>query len=166
MWDEAAEMKNIISVLALCVVLVGCAPIGQLYTPSMIQPPKSGAQLVVYYPNSINGIRGMSLFVNDKECSLLANGFMVANVHPGNIIVKMGDDSTTVSIKSRTTKFIKISMNTGKQHAQAAAGLVGLFVYNAATHGTKNEADYFFESIDSDTAKKELDGMQQSVGCP
>jgi hypothetical protein len=160
--------KKIAALVAACLLVSGCAAVGPAYTEDMVKPPGKGmSRLVLYFPNQVNGFRAMTLKINDEDCALYANGFMVKNIKPGEVTIGLGDDSDVIPAESGKTEFIRIYQNPTKKMATEAFGLVGLIAYNVVKHGTPENADIYFDLIDEDSAKEEIEsnGMHKSSGC-
>lgn len=157
-------MKKIISILALTVALSGCAVAGQPYKASSLKPPSKGqSQVVVYWPEWMNGFP-VDVNIGDKKCSVLPNSYVVVNVNAGNIDISQGDNPVKINGKSGGRYFVKMSQNKSMSGMQAAGGLIGLFAYKAATNGSDNGA-YRFEVMNSDFAQGEVSKTKQALGC-
>jgi hypothetical protein len=157
---------RIAAAVAACLLLSSCAAVGPVYTPDMIRPPGNGmARLVLYIPHEMNGQRGISLKVNERECKIYMNGFMDVIVKPGDVTVAMGDDDEVIPAEKGKITYVKIYTNPGKKQAAEVFGLIGLVVYSAMKHGTRQNADIFFDVVEDDIAQQELEGMQKSEGC-
>lgn len=164
-------MKNIVCAL-ICMLLSACAATGDTYRAALIQKtPGNQAQLVIYYPGSITGGGGPNLFINGaKKCSLAMNTFAAIAAPVGKVSV-MADATmaapATINIQTRAGHryYIRIVDNKAKQQAGAAFGLVGLFAYNTASHGTKTDADWFFDVMDGGSTPRDLSETKQSIDC-
>lgn len=156
-------MKKHLSVLAL-ISLTACAVSGQPYSASSLKAPAAGhAQVIVYWPEWMNGFP-VDVQVADKTCSVLPNSYVTFNVKAG--AVKVYHSGTPTSLKTTAGKryYVKMSQNRAKTTSVGAAGLIGLFAYNAANHGKPDNGDYRFEVMDASYAQGELSKTKQS-GC-
>ena len=148
-----------------CVLLSGCSGVGPKYNPSMIAKPAPGAaKVVIFYPNSVNGIRPMSVTVDDQRCFLYSNGFTVTDVTPGKTFIDVNGDSVQLNTTRSKTSYVKVTQNQGKSQAAGMFGLAGLAVYSA-THNARDNASLIFDVVEADSARSQLQGLQLSPGC-
>jgi hypothetical protein len=162
-------MKRIPIFLVVGLLLASCTPNGPRFEENMIRPPgKSSSQLVFYFPSEMSGFAAMTLRVEDRACKLYENGFMIVRVKPGEIEVELGGEKEDIPAEAGKTAFVKIYPNQAKKTAEDMGGLAGLLAYTAMKHGTKANADFYFDLVEDEIATEEIETgkMELSPGCP
>jgi|GEM_PF-4166977 len=161
-----------LTILTVFIFLTSCTANGPSYEASLLPKIEKGeAAIVIYRPLTMGGGSNPSFAINeDKKCPTLApDGFTSASVKSGkiNLSSKAFLESTSYNLETKAGKtyYLKVTPNMGRVSSQAGAGLVGLFTYNAATHGKENVGTFKFDVIDEEAAKKELVGLKYVGEC-
>ena len=162
-------MKNIVSALALSLVLASCASTGSVYSQQTLAAPTSGkTQLVIYSPTGMFAQpSGPWVEVNGVEkCMLPRGSFMIVDTDAGTTTVSIslwgstGVSRLSIKTKPGSRHYIQLQANMGR-----VLGIGGAIAESVENATSDDKGEYLIREVSKEGAQKELADTKQSTSC-